>query len=60
MKSPLAQTVAMIVAVTALDVVVEPVHQESELAVVGAAAIALLAIDLNWSVRPTGAPMIGR
>lgn len=41
-----AQTVAVILAVTALDVVVEPVHQESELAVVGAAAIALLAIGV--------------
>ena len=40
------QTVAVILAVTALDVVVEPVHQESELAVVGAAAIALLAIGV--------------
>lgn len=41
-----AQTVAVILAVTALDVVVEPVQQESELAVVGAAAIAMLAIGI--------------
>jgi|SRR5579859_559414 len=41
-----AQTVAVILAVTALDVVVEPVQRESELAVVGAAAIAMLAIGI--------------
>lgn len=39
-----AQTVAVILAVTALDVVVD--QQESELAVVGAAAIAMLAIGI--------------
>ena len=41
-----AQTVAVILAVTALDVVVEPVHQGYELAVVGAAAMAMLAIGI--------------
>jgi uncharacterized membrane protein YqhA len=41
-----AQTVAVILAVTALDVVVEPVQHDNELAVVGAAAIAMLAIGI--------------
>ena len=41
-----AQTVAVILAVTALDVVVEPVQEQSELAVVGAAVIAMLAIGI--------------
>ena len=41
-----AQTVAVILAVTALDVVVEPAPQASELEVVGAIALAILAIAL--------------
>jgi len=41
-----AETVAVILAVTALDVVVEPTSQLSALAIVGAIALALVAIAL--------------